>query len=194
LVGAPGAGKGTLCKMLAEEYGFRHISVGDLLRQIVLSPNADKKTVEYVRRAELLPTETLFSILKSQFGELNGGRTILLDGFPRRLDQAKSFEEVVSTSRFVLFFDCPEGLAEDRVVQRLAGREGDNLETFRKRFEEFSKLNPPILEYYKSKDKLVVVSLRLEDLPTLPDIGIGRHQRRFKYLVQETAVHDADQT
>lgn len=91
-LGAPGAGKGSLCKKLAKKHGFRHLSIGDLLRQVAASPGADKTVVEYVRRGELLTTELLFHILKPHIKE---GGTIMLDGFPRRLDQAKAFEEQV---------------------------------------------------------------------------------------------------
>lgn len=133
-----------------------------------------------VQDSELLPTELLFSVLRPHLLSDKGGQAggILLDGFPRQLDQAKSFEKVVSNPalddwlqttpdifkfgrpRLVLFFDCPADLAEYRVVQRLAGREGDNHETFRKRYAEFSELNPPVLAHYRSQDKLVQVSSR----------------------------------
>lgn len=90
--GAPGAGKGSLSAILAKDYGFKHLSIGDLLRQVVASPDADKTIVEYVRRGELLTTGLLFQILKPHIEE---GGTIFLDGFPRRLNQAKAFEKEV---------------------------------------------------------------------------------------------------
>lgn len=93
LKGAPGAGKGTLSSKLASDYGFKHLSIGDLLRQVVASPDADKTVVEYVRRGELVTTSLLFQILKPH---IEGGGTIILDGFPRRLDQAKEFENQVN--------------------------------------------------------------------------------------------------
>lgn len=58
----------------------------------------------------------------------------------------------------VLFFDCPRDLAEGRVVNRMQGREGDNLETFKKRYDEFQELNPPLLERYEKQGKLITVS------------------------------------
>ncbi|KAL7792552.1 adenylate kinase domain-containing protein [Trichoderma ceciliae] len=154
VLGAPGAGKGTLCKKLATKYGFRHISIGELLRQVVASPGANKTVVEYVRRGELLTTELLFEILKPHLEE---GGTIILDGFPRQLDQAKAFEEKFQQPVLVLFFDCPRELAEPRVVNRKQGREGDNAETFRKRYNEFLELNPPLLHRYEESGKLVTI-------------------------------------
>lgn len=95
LEGAPGAGKGSLSAILAKDYGFKHLSIGDLLRQVVASPDADKTVVEYVRRGELLTTRLLFQVLKPHIEE---GGTIILDGFPRRLDQAQAFEKEVRTA------------------------------------------------------------------------------------------------
>lgn len=93
--GAPGAGKGTLSATLAQEYGFKHLSIGDLLRRVAASPGADKTIVEHVRRGEILTPSLLFPILKPHIEE---GGIIILDGFPRRLDQARAFEKEVRTA------------------------------------------------------------------------------------------------
>lgn len=98
MAGSPGAGKGTLCKRLAADYGFTHLSVGDMLRDLVANPDdADDVVRDYVKRGELLPMEHLLPLLKVKIGKCVSGRPILLDGFPRRLDQAWEFEEVVSS-------------------------------------------------------------------------------------------------
>ncbi|PTB71160.1 P-loop containing nucleoside triphosphate hydrolase protein [Trichoderma longibrachiatum ATCC 18648] len=150
-----GAGKGSLCKKLAKNYGFTHLSIGDLLRNVVASPEADETVVGFVKHGELLPTELLFDVLGPH---VSGGGTIILDGFPRRLDQAEAFEKVFQAPTLVLFFDCPRHLAEGRVINRKQGREGDNLETFKKRYNEFQKLNPPLLERFEKQGKLITVS------------------------------------
>ncbi|KAL7955796.1 P-loop containing nucleoside triphosphate hydrolase protein [Trichoderma compactum] len=154
VLGAPGAGKGTLTQKLARKYGFKHLSIGDLLRQIVASPNADDTVVEYVRRGELLTTEMLFPILEPH---VNAGGVTILDGFPRCLDQAKAFEEQFQHPTAVLFFDCPREKAQIRVLHRKQGREGDNIETFRKRYAEFQELNPSLLAYYEQSGKLITI-------------------------------------
>ncbi|KAL6874834.1 P-loop containing nucleoside triphosphate hydrolase protein [Trichoderma novae-zelandiae] len=154
VLGAPGAGKGSLCKKLASKYGFTHLSVGDLLRQVVAMPGADGRVVEYVRRGELLPTELLFDVLRPH---VDVGGTIILDGFPRQLDQAEAFEKEFQAPTLVLFFDCPRHLSEGRVIHRRQGREGDNLETFKKRYDEFQDLNPPLLQRYEKQGKLITV-------------------------------------
>ncbi|KAH0494771.1 hypothetical protein TgHK011_008360 [Trichoderma gracile] len=154
VLGAPGAGKGSLSKKLANRYCFTHISIGDLLRQVVAMPEANETVIGYVKRGELLPTELLFDVLRPH---VDVGGTIILDGFPRRLDQAEAFEKEFQAPLLVLFFDCPRDLAEGRVVNRKQGREGDNLETFKKRYDEFQNLNPPLLERFEKQGKLITI-------------------------------------
>ncbi|KAK3363656.1 P-loop containing nucleoside triphosphate hydrolase protein [Lasiosphaeria hispida] len=160
VIGAPGAGKGTLCKILAEVNDFEHLSIGDLLRQTVSSPIADKAMAGYIQRGELLPTDMILSTLKPHLREpscCDAGRTLLLDGFPRQLDQAREFEAVFGTPNLVLFFDCPEDKARERVITRPSGRVGDTVEVFNKRHREFRELNPPILTYYGNPNGKTIV-------------------------------------
>jgi len=102
-----------------------------------------------------LTTELLFRILESHLEILNRGYNIILDGFPRRLDQAKAFEISFQRPLLTLFFNCPEELAEERVICRREDRDGDNRETFRKRYAEFLVLNPPLLHHYGKSGGLI---------------------------------------
>ena len=87
-----------MCKKLSEEYGFSHLSVGDLLRQFTSLSNANKNIVDCVHNGELVPVKALMPILKSHIDEEveSGRKIILLDGFPRQLDQAAPVEAWVS--------------------------------------------------------------------------------------------------
>ncbi|KAL7930790.1 P-loop containing nucleoside triphosphate hydrolase protein [Trichoderma chlorosporum] len=154
VLGAPGAGKGTLSKKLARDNNFEHLSIGDLLRAIVASPGANETVIDYVQRGELLPTDLLFPILRRHIYE---GSVTILDGFPRCLEQAKEFEEQFQHPAVVLFFDCPREQAETRVLKRNQGREGDNAETFKKRYDEFEELNPSLLAHYEEMGKLITI-------------------------------------
>lgn len=62
---------------------------------------------------------------------------------------------------FVLFFDCPEEVMQDRLLKRgeSSGRNDDNIETIKKRFATYQAQTMPVIEYYASKDKVVKVSL-----------------------------------
>ncbi|KAF1994237.1 P-loop containing nucleoside triphosphate hydrolase protein, partial [Amniculicola lignicola CBS 123094] len=158
-----GSGKGTLCKRLSEEYGFSHLSVGDLMRGLLSSPSVDTEFIDSVKSGKLVSVEALAPILKSQIEkEKQRGQTkILVDGFPRRLDQAVPVEALVSfllNPVLVLFFDCPEGVTEKRFLTRnLSGREADNDWMFKKRYQEFTQLNPDIVDHYRTRGILLSV-------------------------------------
>ncbi len=91
--GAPGAGKGTLSKLLADDNDLTHISIGNLLRE-----HSDAKTAIgwHVQNGGLVPNDLLFPLLRETFRDSPAGCPIVLDGFPRRLEQAVGFERVVS--------------------------------------------------------------------------------------------------
>jgi len=110
VLGAPGAGKGTLCKKLAERAGFYHISTGDYLRE--LRDSDDEAEAEILKgvgmtiqqlRADLaarrlIRPACLTLILKHKIDQerVRGQVTFLVDGFPRQLDGAKMFDSEVS--------------------------------------------------------------------------------------------------
>jgi adenylate kinase family enzyme len=94
-IGSPGSGKGTLCKKLAAQYGFRHQSIGDMLRQMIASSTASDMISDYIPRGQVLPAEVLFEVLKTSLGELSGKHPFLLDGFPRKFEQATPVEAEV---------------------------------------------------------------------------------------------------
>ncbi|KAK4100927.1 P-loop containing nucleoside triphosphate hydrolase protein [Parathielavia hyrcaniae] len=159
VIGAPGAGKGTLAKRLAKEHDFTHISVGDILRE-----NADKSAAIgwHVKNGELVPSDHLFPLLRETFRDCSPGCPIILDGFPRRLDQIRGFEKAFGPPHLVLFFQCTKDVAKERVLAREEGRENDTREGFETRYKEYLQLNPPILDYYshlRGNNKLVEVSV-----------------------------------
>ncbi|KAI1189049.1 uridylate kinase [Nemania serpens] len=83
----------------------------------------------------------------------------LIDGFPRKFDQAVKFEEAVCPARFVLFYDCPEAEMERRLLERgkTSGRDDDNAESIRKRFRTFVETSMPVVDYYEKQDRVVRV-------------------------------------
>lgn len=93
LLGKPGGGKGTISKWLMRDFGFTHLSAGDLLRQEVNARDSQlgKEARQYMDKGELVPDQLISDIILSK---LNTARTvekhsrILLDGFPRTLNQA----------------------------------------------------------------------------------------------------------
>ncbi|KXX76760.1 Adenylate kinase 1 [Madurella mycetomatis] len=158
VIGPPGAGKGTLSRILARGVRFAHISVGDLLRQVASDPSTSNVVRGYIDCGGLLPSEHLFPILRARFRQCEPDQPIILDGFPRHLNQAVQFEREFGEPVAVLFFNCPRDLAKFRVLSRQAGRTGDTSEVFDRRFSLYNALNPAILDYYRrEKSNLVEV-------------------------------------
>lgn len=80
-------------------------------------------------------------------------------GFPRKMDQALRFEEAVCPSKFTLFFDCPESVMQERLLNRgkTSGRADDNAESIEKRFKTFVETSMPVVDYFEKLGKVVRV-------------------------------------
>lgn len=75
------------------------------------------------------------------------------------MDQALRFESAVCPSRFTLFFDCPEPVMQQRLLNRgkTSGRSDDNAESIKKRFRTFVETSMPVVEYFEKEGKVVRV-------------------------------------
>jgi Adenylate kinase and related kinases len=119
-LGPPGAGKGTQAKLLSQRMGFLHLSTGDLLREAVKNQTPlGKKAKEYMDRGELVPDELIVQLIEETMPK---GGNVILDGFPRTVNQALALEEMLKGKgekiSKVLFFDVPDEV----VIDRLSGR------------------------------------------------------------------------
>ncbi|KAL8807477.1 MAG: hypothetical protein Q9182_000642 [Xanthomendoza sp. 2 TL-2023] len=174
VLGGPGAGKGTQCANLVRDYGFKHLSAGDLLRAEQNRPDSQFGNMikEYIADGKIVPMEVTVQLLENamtdeierdkEAGEGEGQRRFLIDGFPRQMDQALEFEESVCPSKFTLFFDCPEDLLQERLINRgkTSGRSDDNAESIKKRFRTFVETSMPVVDYFTKEGKVVKVSAR----------------------------------
>ncbi|EGX94064.1 uridylate kinase [Cordyceps militaris CM01] len=167
VLGGPGAGKGTQCAKLVAQHGFTHLSAGDLLRAEQDRPGSQFGDLirDYIKNGLIVPMEVTVKLLENAMADAlaaNGGATtgrFLIDGFPRKLDQAYKFEDTVCPARLVLFFDCPEKVMEARLMERgkTSGRADDNAESIRKRFRVFVETSMPVVDYYEKQGKVVKV-------------------------------------
>lgn len=169
VLGAPGAGKGTLCTLLAKTYkNIHHISLGDHLRSL-LSPEAlltaSPETfggLDYVdfsarmQRRELLPATNIVAITRKAVenlissipsGEKGMKQIVLIDGFPRSPSSAQLADITLGRPAKVLSFDCPREIAQERFLKRRRSVD-DGLEVFETRCDEFERLNGEILGLY----------------------------------------------
>ena len=160
VLGGPGSGKGTQCAKLVEDYGFTHLSAGDLLRDEVRSQSeTGQMCAQLMKEGKLVPMEVTIGLLKAAM-EKAETKNFLIDGFPRALDQGRSFEDRVQPADFVLFFDCPLETMTERLLERglTSGRSDDNMETIRKRFDTFTSQSLPVLDAYMERGTANVIS------------------------------------
>lgn len=148
VLGGPGSGKGTQCELLTRHFGYAHFSAGDLLRDEVSSGSELGVSVgEMIKEGKIVPAQVTIDLLQKAMRSRPG--PYLIDGFPRSMDNAKSFEEQVGVAKGVLFFDVSEATLEARLLERgkTSGRSDDNKETILKRFKTFQLQSLPVVEY-----------------------------------------------
>lgn len=101
VLGGPGSGKGTQCAKLVTDYHFEHLSAGDLLRaeQAREGSKYGQLIADYIKAGEIVPQEITLALLEQAMRESKASK-FLIDGFPRKMDQALKFEDEVSTKLF----------------------------------------------------------------------------------------------
>ena len=169
VLGGPGAGKGTQCARLVKDYGFTHLSAGDLLRAEQDRPGSQfgQLIKDYIKDGLIVPMEVTVQLLENamteKIGADNAGGSskarFLVDGFPRKMDQAIKFEQTVCPAKLVLFFDCPEEEMQKRLLERgkTSGRTDDNAESIRKRFRTFVETSMPVVDYYEKEGRVIKI-------------------------------------
>ncbi|PKS06670.1 hypothetical protein jhhlp_007420 [Lomentospora prolificans] len=166
VLGGPGAGKGTQCARLVEKYGFIHLSAGDLLRAEQTRPGSQFGAVidDCIRNGTIVPMEVTVKLLENAMEDAmkRQGTTkgrFLIDGFPRKMDQALKFEQTVCRARAVLFYDCPEDVMQVRLLERgkTSGRADDNAESIKKRFKTFVETSMPVVDLYEKEGRVIKV-------------------------------------
>ncbi|OQO13107.1 Uridylate kinase [Cryoendolithus antarcticus] len=164
VLGGPGAGKGTQCSNIVRDYGFKHLSAGDLLREEQDRPGSEFGDMikSYIKEGQIVPMEVTIQLLENAMLatiEEKEQRKFLIDGFPRKMDQALAFEEKVVPSKFTLFFDCPEDAMRQRLLKRgeTSGRSDDNEESIKKRFKTFVETSMPVVEMFEKDGRVVKI-------------------------------------
>lgn len=172
VLGGPGAGKGTQCARLVQDFGFFHLSAGDLLRaeQVREGSEYGELIQTCIREGSIVPMEVTIKLLENaMLDALKGGKSgdgwgegrgrFLIDGFPRKMDQAIKFEEDVCVASLVLYFSTTEAVMLERLVERgkTSGREDDNEESIKKRFRTYHETTMPVIEHYQKFGKVAEV-------------------------------------
>jgi adenylate kinase len=123
LLGAPGAGKGTVAKRLTAIDGSVQISTGDILRGAVQAGSELGKEAEaYMKRGDLVPDSLIMGIMEKRLQESDCQKGFLLDGFPRTIPQAEALKELLAkldiTLDMAVNIDVPKDVILDRLCTR----------------------------------------------------------------------------
>ena len=123
MLGAPGAGKGTQAKMIAEKYNIPHISTGDIFRaNIKNGTELGMKAKSFMDKGELVPDELTVSMLLDRVGQPDCKDGYVLDGFPRTIPQAEELDRALSGRNEKIDFAIDVDVPDENIVKRMAGR------------------------------------------------------------------------
>jgi adenylate kinase len=119
-LGAPGSGKGTQAKLLAEELNVPHIALGDLLREEISQETPLGKEIKgYVNNGRLAPDFLVNKVAEERLNKINLDKGVALDGYPRSLNQAEALDKILQSKKYmVVNFDVPL----EEIVTRNSGR------------------------------------------------------------------------
>ena len=132
MLGAPGAGKGTQAKMIAEKFGIPHISTGDIFRaNIKNQTELGKKAKAYLDEGTLVPDELTCDLVVDRIAKEDCAKGYILDGFPRTIPQAEALTKALAKDGgaidYAIDVDVPE---------------------IQKRLDVYHSQTQPLIEYY----------------------------------------------
>jgi len=187
MLGAPGAGKGTQAKKIAEKYSIPHISTGDIFRaNIKNGTELGKKAKTYMDQGLLVPDELVVDRVKQD--DCSNG--YVLDGFPRTIPQAEALDKALAAMGEAMDYAINVEVPDENIVRRMSGRracvdcgatyhivyaptkeenicdnchgelilrEDDKPETVQKRLNVYHEQTQPLIDYYTEKNILVEV-------------------------------------
>ena len=123
MLGAPGAGKGTQAKKIAEKYQIPHISTGDIFRaNIKNGTELGKKAKTYMDQGLLVPDELVCDLVVDRVKQEDCKNGYILDGFPRTIPQAESLDEALGQMGESLDYAINVDIPDEHIVNRMSGR------------------------------------------------------------------------
>lgn len=175
-LGPPGSGKGTQAEILTKKLNFKHISVGDLLREnISNNTKLGKLATTYVDSGELVPDDLIIELVNSSVQSLQNDKNskfsgIILDGFPRTINQASSLDNKINDLGAIIKSVIYLDISDEKIISRLQsrGRNDDKPYLIRNRLNVYRNQTEPLLGYYSEKKLLDSIKgdQNLEDVNT----------------------------
>ncbi len=123
MVGAPGAGKGTQAKRIAEKYSIPHVSTGDIFRaNLKAGTELGMKAKVFMDQGALVPDEITIGMLMDRIHEADCAGGYVLDGFPRNIPQAESLTAALSGSGEAIDYVVDVDVPDENIIERMSGR------------------------------------------------------------------------
>ncbi len=167
IYGPPGSGKGTQSKILAEKYSFYHISTGEILRTEISKKNeigilAQKQ----INNGGFIDDEIAIELIRLSLSKLSVDEIIILDGFPRTLNQAELFSEIAKQNNYSVKLFINLEASPDTLIQRIKNRNKickrpeDSCDQFIDyRFKLFYSNHMDLYSYYSKKNILTTINV-----------------------------------
>ncbi len=123
MLGAPGAGKGTQAKLIADTYGLPHVSTGDIFRMNIKNgTQLGMEAKTYMDQGLLVPDELTVRILLDRVAQDDCKNGYVLDGFPRTIPQAEVLEDALSKLGDQIDFAINVEVPDENIIRRMGGR------------------------------------------------------------------------
>ena len=123
MLGAPGAGKGTQAKLIADQYQIPHISTGDIFRaNIKNGTELGKKAKTYMDQGLLVPDELVVDLVVDRVAQDDCVNGYVLDGFPRTIPQAKALDEALIKKGTGIDYALNVDVPDENIIRRMSGR------------------------------------------------------------------------
>ncbi len=123
MLGAPGAGKGTQAKMIAEKFAIPHISTGDIFRANIKGGTAlGKKAKSYMDQGLLVPDELTCDLVVDRIAQDDCSKGYILDGFPRTIPQAEALTAALEKMNTAIDYAIDVDVPDESIVTRMGGR------------------------------------------------------------------------
>ena len=123
MLGAPGAGKGTQAKKIADKYQVPHISTGDIFRaNIKNGTELGMKAKTYMDQGLLVPDELVVALVVDRLGQEDCANGCVLDGFPRTIPQAESLDAALAAKGEAIDYAIDVDVPDENIINRMSGR------------------------------------------------------------------------
>jgi adenylate kinase len=167
LLGPPGAGKGTQAKRIVSEYNIPHLSTGDMLRAAARAETSIGKQIKQtMANGKLVPDPFVLAAVIERTSQGDAARGFVLDGFPRTMSQAVTFDDFLDTEGLeldhVIELHADQKVLLDRITTRARqAKEGgsvvrtdDNHQALKVRLDAYNEQTAPVIDYYRSRNVL----------------------------------------